>query len=201
MHKKQDFLIRVIDDEQYVLGSLALLLDVNGYRSECYDNAEDFLISVAPSVPGCILSDIRMPRMSGMELLFKMKERQIEIPIIFITGHGDIEMAVEAMKNGAVDFLVKPVKEAKLFEAINKALDFYIIGGSEKEYKERLSTLSNRERTVLELTLRGLDTQAITEKLGLSDRTIQGYRWRTYQKLGLNSIDQLIKIIRLEWLD
>lgn len=97
--------------------------------------------------------------------------------------------------------LVKPVKEAKLFEAINKALDFYIIGGSEKEYKERLSTLSNRERTVLELTLRGLDTQAITEKLGLSDRTIQGYRWRTYQKLGLNSIDQLIKIIRLEWLD
>ena len=166
MHKKQDFLIRVIDDEQYVLDSLALLLDVNGYRSECYDNAEDFLISVAPSVPGCILSDIRMPRMSGMELLFKMKERQIEIPIIFITGHGDIEMAVEAMKNGAVDFLVKPVKEAKLFEAINKALDFYIIGGSEKEYKERLSTLSNRERTVLELTLRGLDTQAITEKLG-----------------------------------
>lgn len=105
MHKKQDFLIRVIDDEQYVLDSLALLLDVNGYRSECYDNAEDFLISVAPSVPGCILSDIRMPRMSGMELLFKMKERQIEIPIIFITGHGDIEMAVEAMKNGAVDFL------------------------------------------------------------------------------------------------
>lgn len=201
MHKKQDFLIRVIDDEQYVLDSLALLLDVNGYRSECYDNAEDFLISVAPSVPGCILSDIRMPRMSGMELLFKMKERQIEIPIIFITGHGDIEMAVEAMKNGAVDFLVKPVKETKLFEAINKALDFYIIGGSEKEYKERLSTLSNRERTVLELTLRGLDTQAITEKLGLSDRTIQGYRWRTYQKLGLNSIDQLIKIIRLEWLD
>lgn len=201
MHKKQDFLIRVIDDEQYVLDSLALLLDVNGYRSECYDNAEDFLISVAPSVPGCILSDIRMPRMSGMELLFKMKERQIEIPIIFITGHGDIEMAVEAMKNGAVDFLVKPVKEAKLLEAINKALDFYIIGGSEKEYKERLSTLSNRERTVLELTLRGLDTQAITEKLGLSDRTIQGYRWRTYQKLGLNSIDQLIKIIRLEWLD
>lgn len=98
MHKKQDFLIRVIDDEQYVLDSLALLLDVNGYRSECYDNAEDFLISVAPSVPGCILSDIRMPRMSGMELLFKMKERQIEIPIIFITGHGDIEMAVEAMK-------------------------------------------------------------------------------------------------------
>ena len=104
------------------------------------------------------------------------------------------------MKKGAVDFLVKPVKEAKLFEAINKALDFYIIGGSEKEYRERISTLSNRERTVLELTLHGLDTQAITEKLGLSDRTIQGYRWRIYQKLGLNSIDQLIKIIRLEWL-
>ena len=141
-----------------------------------------------------------MPRMSGMELLFKMKERQINIPIIFITGHGDIERAVEAMKKGAVDFLVKPVKEAKLFEAINKALDFYIIGGSEKEYRERISTLSNRERTVLELTLHGLDTQAITEKLGLSDRTIQGYRWRIYQKLGLNSIDQLIKIIRLEWL-
>lgn len=141
-----------------------------------------------------------MPRMSGMELLFKMKERQINIPIIFITGHGDIEMAVEAMKKGAVDFLVKPVKEAKLFEAINKALDFYIIGGSEKEYRERISTLSNRERTVLELTLHRLDTQAITEKLGLSDRTIQGYRWRIYQKLGLNSIDQLIKIIRLEWL-
>ena len=109
-------------------------------------------------------------------------------------------MAVEAMKKGAVDFLVKPVKEAKLFEAINKALDFYIIGGSEQEYRERISTLSNRERTVLELTLHGLDTQAITEKLGLSDRTIQGYRWRIYQKLGLNSIDQLIKIIRLEWL-
>ncbi len=200
MNDKEQFVIRIIDDEEPILFSLNLLLEIDGWKTECYSNPLDFLKNVAPSVPGCVLSDIKMPRMSGLDLFETMKEREINLPVIFISGHGDIEMAVDAMKEGASDFLIKPVKEAKLFSAINKAVNRYRKSGNEIEFKRRIKTLSSRELAVLRLMLDGVDTKNISRRLSIGERTVQGHRWRIYQKLELNSVEQVIEIIKPEWL-
>ena len=192
-------LIRIIDDEFDVRQALALLLDCDGRRTVSYSSAEDFLRDDLFSEPGCLLCDIRMPGMTGQQLFEEMGKRGILLPIIFITGHGDIEMAVDALQNGASDFLIKPVKEDKLFRAIENALsrvDFQ----TEQEYQRRVQMLSEREREILKFMFQDLDTKVISERLNISDRTVQGHRWRIYQKIGLNSMSDIRRNISREWL-
>lgn len=191
-------LIRIIDDEPEVCESLALLLECAGHTVAAYESAEAFLAKDDLSVSGCVLSDIRMPGMSGLELQTEMIKRHITLPLIFITGHGDIEMAADAILAGAYDFLVKPVKEERLFAALDRALAVFN-SQPDAVYRERIAKLTDREREVLKLTLDGVSTHAIAERLSIGERTVQGHRWHLYQKLGLNSTKQLREKILREW--
>lgn len=193
-------LIRIIDDEAEVRSALALLLECDGRRTVSYAGAEEFLRNDCFGIRGCVLSDVKMPGMSGLDLQNAMAERGIVLPLVFITGHGDIEMAVDALHRGAVDFLVKPVKEEKLFRSIEKALRFYD-ETDETEYRRRISLLSAREKEILRMLLEGLDTHAAAERLGIGERTVQGHRWRVYQKIGLNTAEQIQKTIDPAWLE
>lgn len=191
-------LIRIIDDESEVCESLALLLECADHTVASYDSAESFLAKDNLAAPGCILSDIRMPGMSGLELQTELIKRHITLPLIFITGHGDIEMAADAILAGAYDFLVKPVKEERLFAALDRALSVFD-RQTDAVYRERIAKLTDRERDVLKLTLDGVSTHAIAERLSIGERTVQGHRWHLYQKLGLNSTEQLREKIQREW--
>ena len=193
-----DQLIRIIDDEEEVRDSLGLLLECAGHTIASYDSAEDFLTKDNLTIPCCILSDIRMPGMSGLELQAEMIRRHITLPLIFITGHGDIEMAADAILAGAYDFLVKPVKEERLFAAMDRALAVFD-QQTDEVYRERIGKLTDREREVLRLTLDGVSTHAIAERLVIGERTVQGHRWRLYQKIGLNSTELLREKIHRNW--
>ena len=138
--------------------------------------------------------------MSGLELQHEIIERKIDLPLIFITGHADIEIAVETIKRGADDFLIKPVKEEKLFSSISKALLKYQNLYRNSDIKNRVQLLSERERSVLLLTLQGVETKQVAEYLGIGERTVQGHRWRIYQKLNINNVEELKKQINPEWL-
>lgn len=198
--EKENLLIRIVDDEREVREALALLLDCEDWKSISYESAEDFLSQDRFSAPGCLLCDVKMPAMNGLQLQQIMMQRDITLPIIFITGHGDIEMAVECIQQGAVDFLVKPVKEEKLFAAIGRAVEKSLALAPESELRESLERLSEREKSTLLLILQGLGTRAIAQRLGIGERTVQGHRWRIYQKMGLNSESLLRERIREEWL-
>lgn len=139
-----------------------------------------------------------MPAMSGLELQDELMRRGIMLPVIFITGHGDIEMVVNAIQAGARDFLVKPVKEARLFASLEKALAQ--TKKPEETHRQRLALLSDREHEILRLVLQDVGTHAVAERLGIGERTVQGHRRRIYQKMGLNSTELLKANIPLEWL-
>lgn len=192
-------LIRIIDDDEQIRFSLNLLLECADFTTAVYPDAESFLACDDLTRPGCILSDIRMPGISGLELQEELLHRRILLPLIFITGHGDIEMAVDALKHGAYDFLVKPVKEEKLFSALHGALSLFSAMPVDA-YRIRLSLLTEREKTVLRLILQNVNTHGISARLGIGERTVQGHRWRIYQKLGLNSIDAVKKILNSQWI-
>lgn len=188
--------IRIVDDDDEVSEGLAFLLECADKVCVRYASAEAFLRDDNPAIPGCLLLDIRMPGMSGLKLQREMKSRGLaNLPIIFITGHGDIEMAVDALKAGAVDFLVKPVKEEKLFPAIEAALalSIQLFEGvpAGEELNKRLARLSEREREIVTLIREGLDTQALAERFQISPRTVQAHRLAIYRKLGVNSVEAL----------
>lgn len=189
-------LIRIVDDDPEVAEGLAFLLECADMRSIAFSSAEAFLASDNPAVPGCILLDIRMPGMSGLALQQALRAKGLtKLPIIFITGHGDIEMAVDALKAGAFDFLVKPVKEEKLLPAIREAiaLSVRLFEGkpTENVIAGRVASLSARERLIVRLVGESLDTKAIAERLGISPRTVQAHRFGIYRKLGVNSVEEL----------
>lgn len=200
--QSSSFLIRLIDDDEELLEALKLLFLCADRSVRTYSSAVDFLREDDPAIPGCVFSDIRMPGMSGLELQEAMIANRSTLPLIFITGHGDIEMAVESMKRGAVDFLVKPVKKEKLFAALARAEDQLRNAASSKDtdLRARIAQLSQRERSVLKLLLQNVDTPGICERLGIGERTVQGHRWRVYQKLGINSPETLRRTIQPEWL-
>lgn len=199
---RPSFLIRIIDDDEELLEALKLLFLCADRSVRAYSSAVAFLREDDPTIPGCVFSDIRMPSMSGLELQEAMLANRSPLPLVFITGHGDIEMAVESMKQGAVDFLVKPVKKEKLFAALDRVEELLRQEASSKDsdLRERVAQLSLRERSVLKLLLQNVDTQGICERLGIGERTVQGHRWRVYQKLGINSPETLRQTIRPEWL-
>src|SRR5574337_115023 len=190
--------VYVIDDDIEVTESLRWLIESVHYKVVTYPNAESFLQIKHIDEPGCIVLDMRMPNMSGLELQEALNQQHIKIPIIFITGHGDIPMAVRAMKAGAIDFLTKPVNNQILLETINKAIKRSIQQqkDSEKsaELHAKITQLTPREREVMNLMVLGKHTKAIANDLMISPNTVELHRAKVIKKMGVRTVAELVAL-------
>ncbi|ROR94871.1 LuxR family two component transcriptional regulator [Sinobacterium caligoides] len=191
--------VYVIDDDDAVRESLELLLDSVGQQTKSYDSAQSFLDSYSNNMLGCIVLDIRMPGMNGMELQKELNRLGSILPIIFVTGHGDVPMAVEAMQHGAVDFVQKPYREQELLDKINQALALDTKQRAsllEKQaIRERLSALTARESEVMEELVEGKANKVIAAELGISQRTVEIHRSRVMEKMGTHSLAHLVRMV------
>jgi two-component system response regulator FixJ len=189
----------VIDDDEAVRGSLRLLLRSVKLPVAVYASAQEFLPRYAIDEPGCLVVDVRMPGMSGLELQQQLNLRGAMIPVIFITGHGDISMAVEAMRQGAFDFLPKPFRDQELLDRVQRALEKDAANRREiaqtQQVRELLDTLTPREREVLELVTSGKPNKVMAAELGVSQRTVEIHRARVMEKMHANSLAQLVRMV------
>ena len=189
----------LVDDDEAVRDSLGLLMKSVDLTSRSFASAGDFLAEYDPDCPGCLILDIRMPGMSGMELQQKLIDMRAKLPIIFITGHGDIPMAVEAMQRGAVDFIPKPFRDGELLDRINKALENDRKNRDslvEREViEERIEKLTQREKQVLELVVQGKANKVIAGDLEVSQRTVEIHRARVMEKMQVRSVAQLVRMV------
>ena len=191
--------IFVVDDDSAVRDALKLLLRSVGQAVETYGSAQEFLDAYSEDRPGCLVLDIRMPGMSGLELQQKLNEKHSILPIIFITGHGDVPMAVEAMQAGAVDFIQKPFRDQDLIDRINQALEKDSSNraalGERNDIRRRLETLTPREREVLDLVVHGKANKVIAGDLKLSQRTVEIHRARVMEKMQASSLAHLVRMV------
>jgi two-component system response regulator FixJ len=191
--------IFIVDDDMAVRDALKLLLRSVGQAVETYASAQEFLEAYSEDRPGCLVLDIRMPGMSGLELQQKLNERHSILPIIFITGHGDVPMAVEAMQAGAVDFIQKPFRDQDLIDRINQALEKDANNraalGERNDIRKRLETLTPREREVLDLVVHGKANKVIAGDLKLSQRTVEIHRARVMEKMQASSLAHLVRMV------
>jgi two-component system, LuxR family, response regulator FixJ len=190
--------IFVIDDHQAVRDALGEMLLVFGYQVESYDSADAFLRAMAGApLPGCIVADVRMPGMDGIELVRELSRRKIALPVVLISGHGDVPMAVAAIKAGAEDFIEKPVDDAHLLAAINRCLarifEDLTSEQSLEELRNRLARLTRRELEVMDLVVEGFTSQAIGLQLGISQRTVESYRVQIMDKMQAESVAVLVR--------
>ncbi len=197
MHNAQQT-IYIVDDDEAVLDALALLLDTVGLNCQTFASAIQFLAAYDGVSGGCLVLDIRMPGMSGLELQEKLIEEHVLLPIIFITGHGDIPMAVEAMRNGAHDFIRKPFREQELLDRINEALAMES-GIRHQQYERaailmKLQDLTEREREVFQRITAGEANKVIAIELEISDRTVEVHRAHVMKKMAAKSLAQLVRM-------
>ncbi len=189
----------VVDDDEAVRNSLRFLLKSVGLPTQTLPSATEFLATYQPAQPGCLVLDVRMPSMSGLELQQQLSLRGATIPVIFITGHGDIPMAVEAMQHGAFDFLQKPFRDQDLIDRIQKALAKDAkTREALKEHeriRHRLESLTPREREVLALMTQGKPNKVMAADLGVSQRTVEIHRARVMEKSGASSLAQLVRMV------
>ncbi|HUK02360.1 MAG TPA: response regulator transcription factor [Steroidobacteraceae bacterium] len=189
----------VVDDDEGVRNSLRFLLKSVGLATRALGSASEFLEAYKVSQPGCLVLDVRMPGMSGLELQQQLNLRGAVIPVIFITGHGDIPMAVEAMQQGAFDFLQKPFRDQDLIDRIQRALERDARNRASLEQhtriRERLDSLTPREREVLALMTRGKPNKVMAAELGVSQRTVEIHRARVMEKSGAASLAQLVRMV------
>ena len=191
-------IVYVIDDDDAVRHSLEFLLRAAGINVCCFDSAKAFLAALPDITSGCIVTDVRMPDISGIDLLRKVKERNLELPVIVVTGHGDISLAVEAMKIGAVDFLEKPFDDDQLIAAVRASLsgtaDTAARNAELAQVHDKLAALSNREREVLDGLVAGKANKVIAFDLGISPRTVEIYRANLMTKMAANSLSDLVRM-------
>jgi len=189
----------VVDDDEGVRNSLRFLLKSVGLTTRALASASEFLEVYKHNQPGCLVLDVRMPGMSGIELQQQLNLRGAAIPVIFITGHGDIPMAVEAMQHGAFDFLQKPFRDQDLIERIQRALERDARNraalAQHVRIRERLDSLTPREREVLTLMTRGKPNKVMAAELGVSQRTVEIHRARVMEKSGANSLAHLVRMV------
>ena len=191
--------IFVVDDDEGVRNSLRFLLKSVGLTTRALASAKEFLDTYQPTQPGCLVLDVRMPGMSGLELQEQLNLRGATIPVIFITGHGDVPMAVEAMQHGAFDFLQKPFRDQDLIDRIQRALERDVRNRTaltqHEKIRERLESLTPREREVLTLMTRGKPNKVMAAELGVSQRTVEIHRARVMDKSGATSLAQLVRMV------
>lgn len=190
--------IYVVDDDEAVRDSLQWLLEGKGYRVRCFDSSETFLTRYDPREVACLFVDIRMNGMSGLELQDKLIERKSPLPIVFITAHGDVPMAVETMKKGALDFIQKPFDENKLFALVEKmqerAQAAFVSHQRANTREILLGKLTNREAQVLERIVAGRLNKQIADDLSISIKTVEAHRANIMEKLNANTVADLLKI-------
>jgi FixJ family two-component response regulator len=193
-----DAVVFVVDDDARVRESLKNLIRSVGLGVETFASAQEFLRSKRPDVPGCLVLDVRLQGLSGLELQKQMADADVEIPIIFITGHGDIPMTVQAMKAGAVEFLTKPFRDQDLLDAIQQALKRDREGREQRAKSEELHTryslLTPREREVMALVVTGLLNKQIAGELGASEATVKIHRHQVMEKMGAGSLADLVRM-------
>jgi FixJ family two-component response regulator len=193
-----DGTVFVVDDDQAVRQSLDLLIKSVGLPVCTFASAQEFLDRFDPAQPGCLVLDVRMPGMSGLELQRQLKERGIDIPVIIVTGHGDVPIAVRAMKDGALEFLEKPFSKQMLLEHIRDALQRDAVQrrarAKQVDISERLAALTEREREVMELVIAGKPSKLVAMELGISKKTVDVHRARVMQKLGVRSLPELVEL-------
>ncbi len=194
--------VHVIDDDVDVRQSLAFLLSAAGLAVRTHDSAVAFLKALPTLQDGCIVTDIRMPEMDGLELQARLKEMKVDMPVIVITGHGDVHLAVSAMKSGAVDFIEKPFDDEALLSAIQTALTQHSDDRRRQalvaDVRKRLKALSEREKEVLNGLVAGKPNKIIAYELGISARTVEVYRANVMTKMQANSLSELVRMVLLE---
>ena len=190
--------VYVVDDDEAVRDSLQWLLEGKDYRVRCFESAESFLARYDPREVACLIADIRMGGMTGLELQDKLLERKSPLPIVFITGHGDVPMAVDTMKKGALDFIQKPFNENDLLNVVERMLDHArdaFAGHQQAASRDALlAKLTGRESQVLERIVAGRLNKQIADDLGISIKTVEAHRANIMEKLGANTVADLLKI-------
>lgn len=194
-----DPIVYVVDDDQAMVESLSWIIESVGLKVKTYVRAQDFLDEYNPMQHGCLLLDVRMPGISGPELQLRLNEQSATLPIIFISGHGDVPLAVRVMKAGAVDFLTKPFNDQILLESINKALRIDKINREKQQEnaqaEAKFALLSPREAQVLQGIVSGKQNKVISAELNISLKTVEAHRASVMKKMGVKSVPELVKLV------
>jgi len=194
-------IVHLIDDDEAIRTSLSFVLEMHDLPARSYASAPEFLAVAEGLTSGCVVTDVRMPEMSGLELVKRLKERGVRLPVIVITGHGDVPLAVEAMRAGVVDFIEKPFDDEVLLRSIRMALDAKVESDAHAEERQRfeqmLATLSGRETEVLRGVVDGKMNKVIAHELGISIRTVEVYRANVMNKTRANGLSELVRIALL----
>ena len=195
--------VHVVDDDGAIRDALVLLLEAAGHAARAHADAASFLAVLDPAQPGCVVADVRMPGMSGLELLRHLGLSRIDLPVIIITGHADVAMAVEALKAGAADFIEKPFDEDVLLSSVERALDRGARAFRERRHVDeiaaRAASLTPREREVMDLVVQGMPNKAVAVELSISARTVEIHRARVMEKMAAASLSDLVRMaLRLD---
>lgn len=196
---EEQVLIRIVDDDEALREAISFDLGCMGWRTKTYASAREFLIDDDRYEPGCLVLDIRMPEMSGIELQKEMLARGYNLPIVILTGHGNLETSIQVFKFGAFDFLQKPVNIEEFVETITKACELSLLKKqgqlTDQECYSEWCSMSDREKEIIESLKKGRENRDIANALGLSIRTIQGHRSHIYQKLRVHSLEELLRAL------
>jgi FixJ family two-component response regulator len=193
-----DHIVYVVDDDRSSRQSLEFLIQASGSKVQAFASAKEFLGFPRPEVPACLVLDVRMPGLTGLQLQEELSKLGVRIPIIFMTGHGDIPMSVQAMKAGAVEFLTKPFREAEMLRAIARAIERDRVAHTERlemaELNQRHARLTPREREVMASVVTGLLNKQVAAELGAAEKTIKAHRGRVMQKMQAASLADLVRM-------
>ena len=192
-------MVHIVDDDDAVRESLHMLMQSEDIPAQTYISAEDFLDQHAQSKLGCLLLDMRMPGMSGLQLLDLLKKQDVAIPVVFITGHGDVGMAVQALKSGAIVFIEKPFDSDRLLGVVSKCLADSVSLNSTSELRHeiaaKIALLTKRERQVMDLLVEGKQNKMIAQELGISPRTVELHRSKVMDKLEAHSLSEVVRAV------
>jgi len=195
--QESESIVFIIDDDPLYRGSTERLARSVGLRVQSFESAREFLSSRRPNVASCLVLDVRMPGLSGLDLQLELAKVGVQMPIIFVTGHGDIPMSVQAMKAGAVEFLAKPFRDQALLDAINQAIERDRVTRRQRvksvELRRRYESLGPREREVFECLVSGMLNKQIADKLGTTERTIKFHRGQIMRKMEAKSVAELVR--------